>query len=183
MEDKEAKKENKPEVEELLLKTSRISFLTNYVLAFLAAIFLFLLISAFNLQFTFLPKTQGQLFSTLLILGIAGIIAWLIEQPEIERWMKQYKVTVNEVIEITGIFTKRKIILPYGSVSEVTMKRDPLGRILNYGDIYIGAFRTGSDINMKGIRNAHKIHEIIQNRINIIREGQMTFFRKKEEKK
>ena len=36
---------------------------------------------------------------------------------------------------------------------------------------------------MKGIRNATEIHEIIQNRINMVREGQLTFFGGKPEKK
>jgi len=33
---------------------------------------------------------------------------------------------------------------------------------------------------MMGIRNALKIHELIQYRVNILREGQLGFFREKE---
>lgn len=179
MKDKEGKKkEAKPEIEKIVLKTSRISFLFNYILAFLVAIFLFLLISTFNPEFTFFPKTQTQLFSTLLILAIVGVIAWLIEQPEIERWMRHYIVTVNEVIKVEGIFTKKNIVLPYQSIAEVTFKKSVIGRFLNYGNVYVGAFRTGSDITMKGVRDAEKISELVQNRINLLREGQLGFFKK-----
>lgn len=176
------KRENELESEKLVLKASRVSFLSNYCLAVLAIIFFILMLTTLDLQFTLLPKNTSQLFSTLLIIGVATIIAFLIEQPEIERWMRQYIVTENEVIEVEGIISKKKVILPYGSISEITVRRGPIGRVLNYGDVYIGAFRSGSDINMKGIRNAHKIHEIIQNKINLIREGQITFFGKEEGK-
>lgn len=85
-------------------------------------------------------------------------------------------ITLNDVIAIEGLFTKRKIVLPYGSISEVTVNKSIFGRMLNYGDLFLGAFRTGSDIHMKGMRNASRIHEIIQNRINMIRESQIGFF-------
>lgn len=169
------------ETSELRLKTSRISFISNYFIAVLVLIFTVLAINAFDLQFSLLPETRGELVSTLIILGLFGIAAALIEQPEIVRFMRQYIITFNEVIEVEGIISKKKIILPYGSISEVTVRKSPIGRMLNYGDVYVGAFRTGSDINIKGVKNASKVHEIIQNRINMIREGQITFFGKKEE--
>jgi len=167
-----------PEPEQLIIKTSRVSFLSNYAIAAMAIIFLLLLINAFGLKFSFPPKDKGELYSTSIILGLAALIAWLIEEPEWIKFLRTYVVTRDEVIEIEGVLSKRKIILPYQSISEVTVKRTPIGRMLNYGSVYIGAFRTGSDINMKGIKNAHKIHELIQNRINLLRKGQLEFWEK-----
>ncbi len=164
------------EPEELLLKTSRISFLSNYFIGILVIIFLVLLINTFDMKFRFLPKSTSELFSTLEILGVMAVAAALMEEPEWIRFTRQYIVTRDEVIEIEGLLSKRKIILPYQSISEVTVRKSLIGRVLNYGDVFIGAFRSGSDINMKGIRNAHKIHELIQNRINLLRKGQLEFW-------
>lgn len=176
-------KEDNEEPEEVVLKTSRISFLSNYIIAFFAIIFLVLLINAFSMKFSFLPKTKGELISTLEILGLLAIIAMLIEQPEMIRLRRSYIVTRDEVIEIDGVLTKKKVILPYQSISEVTVRKGLIGRMLNYGDIFIGAVRTGSDINMKGIREAHKIHKLIQDRISLLRKGQLEFFEKRKGKK
>lgn len=169
--------------DDLHLKTSRISFFSNYIIAGLAIIFLVLFINRFNLGFDFFPETKGEMFSTLIILGLVLIPTFLIEQPEWIRFMRQYTITFNEVIEVEGLLNKRKIILPYQSISEVTVRQSLVGRMLNYGDVYIGAYRQGSDINIKGARNAKKIHELIQYRINILREGQLVFFKDKDGKK
>ena len=171
------------EPEELVLKTARVSFLFNYFIGALAIILLLLFIGAFGVEFSFFPKTSNSAITTLVTLGLMAIAAWVIEQPELTRFMRTYIVTRDEVIEIEGIFTKRKIILPYQSISEVTVRRNPIGRIFNYGDVFIGAFRTGSDINMKGIKNSHKIHELIQNRINLLRKGQLDFWEKAKNSK
>ena len=175
------KEEKEPS--ELVLKTARVSFLSNYIIGVLALIFLLLFIGAFGLDFNLFPKTTHSAKTTLATLGLLAIAAGLIEQPELARFMRTYIVTRDEVIEIEGILTKRKIILPYQSISEVTVRKSPIGRMLNYGDVFIGAFRTGSDINMKGIKNAHKIHELIQNRINLLRKGQLDFWEKAKGKK
>jgi membrane protein YdbS with pleckstrin-like domain len=168
---------------ELVLKTSRVSFLSNYIIGTLAIIFLMLFLGAFGLEFSFFPKNNHSAISTLVTLGLLTIAAGLMEQPEVARFMRTYIVTRDEVIEIEGILNKRKIILPYQSISEVTVRKSPIGRMLNYGDVFIGAFRTGSDINMRGIKNANKIHELIQNRINLLRKGQLDFWEKAKGKK
>jgi len=165
---------------DLHLKASRMSFLSNYIIAGLAIIFIFLLVNRFNLSFDIFPDSREEMFSTLLILGLILIPAFLIEQPEIIRFMRQYKITLNEVMKTEGIFAKKKIILPYQSVSEVTVHQTFFGRLLNYGDLHIEAYGAGSGIHMIGIRNALKIHELVQYRVNILREGQLGFFREKE---
>lgn len=166
--------------DDLNIKTSRISFLSNYIIGSLAIIFIVLFLNAFTLKFTLFPKTLNDMFSSLAILGLVMIAGVLLEQPEWVRFMRRYKVTLNEVIEIDGLFTKKKIILPYQSIAEVTVKRDILGRMLNYGDVSVSAFGSGTGVHIRGVRNAEKIHELIQNRINILREGQLGFFKDKD---
>lgn len=166
---------------EVLLKASRISFIPNYILTGLVLVFLVLLINAFDLKFALLPKTPFELYSSMIILLILAVGASFAEQPEWKRFFEHYIVTYNEVIEEKGILSKHKIILPYQSVADVRVERSFFGRILNYGNVFVSGFKAGSDIEMKGIRHPQKIHEMVQNRVNMIREGQMQFFKKKEE--
>jgi membrane protein YdbS with pleckstrin-like domain len=165
--------------EEITIKTSRIAYINNYIIAVLVIVFAILFRNTFGLTFTLLPHSLVEMGSSYLILGFFAVAAFLIEQPEWERFTKQYVITLNDVIAVEGLLTKRRIVLPYGSISEVTVNKSVFGRMLNYGDLFLGAFRTGSDIHMKGMRNASRIHEIIQNRINMIRESQIGFFGEK----
>jgi uncharacterized membrane protein YdbT with pleckstrin-like domain len=172
--------ENLEDKSEITIKTSRIAYINNYIIGALFIIFDTLFIINFGLTFTLLPHSWGELISTYVILILFGAAAFMIEQPEWIRFTKKYVITLNDVIAIEGLLTKRKVILPYGSISEVTVNKTIFGRMLNYGDLFLAAFRTGSDINMRGIRNASKIHEVIQNRINMIRESQIGFFGEKD---
>ncbi|MBI2545351.1 MAG: PH domain-containing protein [Candidatus Aenigmarchaeota archaeon] len=168
------------EQEEFVLKTSRIFFLGNYIIAFLVGIFLVLAIISFKLTFTFFPSTLNDLLSTLTILGIAALGLTMIEQPEWARFREKFVVTMNEVIREHGIFTRERVILPYATIADISVHRSVIGRILNYGTISVSSFKSGSDMVMHGIRSPEKYHVIIQNRVNLIREGQIRMF--KEEK-
>lgn len=168
------------EPKEIILKTSRMYFLGNYIIAVLIIILLLLLYFIFHLKFTLFPKTLSDMTSTLILLGVAGIAAAMIEQPEWERFRTHFIVTMNEVIKQEGILTKHRLILPYGTVADISIRKSMFGRMLNYGDLTVSSFKTDSDIVMKGIRNPESIHTMIQNRVNLIREGQMTFFGKDE---
>ena len=166
------------EPEEVVLKTSRIYFLGNYIIATLVIIFLLLLYFTFHLEFTLLPKTSSEMTSTLIFLGILGVAATMIEQPEWVRFGKSFIVTMNEVIEQKGILNKHRIILPYATVADIRIEKTVLGRILDYGTLSVSSFKTGSDMVMHGVRQSEKIHIMIQNRVNLIKEGQILFFGK-----
>ncbi len=171
------------EPEEVVLKTSRIYFLGNYIIASLIIIFLLLLYFIFDLRFTLLPTTESDMFSTLTLLGIFGIALAMIEQPEWARFRTHFVVTMNEVIEQKGILNKERIILPYATVADMRVERNVLGRILNYGTLSVSSFKAGSDMVMKGIRHPERVHVLIQNRVNLMREGQMAFFKTKDDGK
>lgn len=173
------------EPKEVVLKTSRIYFLGNYIIATLVIIFLLLLYFTFQLKFTLLPKTSSEMTSTLILLGILGTAAAMVEQPEWVRFGKSFIVTMNEVIEQKGILNKHRIILPYATVADIRIEKTVLGRILGYGTLSVSSFKAGSDMVMHGVRHPEKIHIMIQNRVNLVREGQMLFFGKgeKEDKK
>lgn len=166
------------EPKEIVLKPSRIYFLGNYIIAGLVFIFLILLYITFNFSFTLFPKTQSELISTMIFLGIFGIGVAMIEQPEWERFRIRIIVTMNDVVKEEGILKKHRISLPYGTVADARIERSPLGRIFNYGTLIVSSFKEGSDMKMHGIRDPVKIHTIIQNRVNKLREGQLEFWEK-----
>lgn len=169
------------EAKEIILKPARIYFLGNYIIATLIIIFLLLLYLIFDMKFTLFPTTQSDMISTLILLGISGIAAAMIEQPEWERLRTRFIVTMNEVMEYKGILNKERVILPYATVADIRVEKSVMGRILNYGTLSVSSFKAGSDMVMKGIRNPEKIHVMIQNRVNLIREGQLEMFGKGKE--
>ncbi len=166
---------------EIILKPARIYFLGNYIIATLVTIFLLLLYLIFDMKFTLFPTTQSDMISTLIILGIFGIAAAMVEQPEWERFRIKFIVTMNEVMEYKGILNKERVILPYATVADIRVEKSVMGRILNYGTLSVSSFKAGSDMVMKGIRQPEKIHVMIQNRVNLIREGQLEMFGKGKE--
>ncbi|MEK6909698.1 MAG: PH domain-containing protein [Candidatus Aenigmatarchaeota archaeon] len=166
---------------EIILKPARIYFLGNYIIATLVTIFLLLLYLNFDMKFTLFPTTQSDMISTLIILGIFGIAAAMVEQPEWERFRIKFIVTMNEVMEYKGILNKERVILPYATVADIRVEKSVMGRILNYGTLSVSSFKAGSDMVMKGIRQPEKIHVMIQNRVNLIREGQLEMFGKGKE--
>ena len=166
---------------EIILKPARIYFLGNYIIATLVTIFLLLLYLNFDMKFTLFPTTQSDMISTLIILGISGIAAAMVEQPEWERFRIKFIVTMNEVMEYKGILSKERVILPYATVADIRVEKSVMGRILNYGTLSVSSFKAGSDMVMKGIRQPEKIHVMIQNRVNLIREGQLEMFGKGKE--
>ncbi|MBI2546847.1 MAG: PH domain-containing protein [Candidatus Aenigmarchaeota archaeon] len=165
---------------EIVLKTSRLYFLGNYLIAALVIVFLVLLYTNFNMKFTLFPKTEGDLLSTLILLGIFGIAAAMIEQPEWERYRLRMVLTLNEVIKQEGIINKERVILPYATVADVRVEKNVLGRIFNYGTLSVGSFKADSDMVLKGVRYPERIHAMIQNRVNLVREGQLEMFGKKD---
>lgn len=170
------------EPKEVILKTSRIYFLGNYIIALLIIIFLLLLYFVFDMKFNLFPVSQSEFISTLILLGVFGVAAAMMEQPEWERFRTHFIVTMNEVIKYHGILNKERVILPYATVADIRVEKSVMGRIFNYGTLSVSSFKAGSDMVMKGIGNPEKIHVMIQNRVNLIREGQIEMFSKKEEK-
>jgi len=169
------------EPKEITLKPARIYFLGNYIVATLIIIFLLLVYLIFDMKFTLFPTTQSEMISTLILLGIFGIAAAMVEQPEWERFRIRFIVTMNEVMEYKGILNKERVILPYATVADIRVEKTVMGRILNYGTLSVSSFKAGSDMVMKGIRHPEKIHVMIQNRVNLIREGQLEMFGKGKE--
>ena len=133
-------------------RTSRLSFLCNYILSFIVLIFLSMVA----------PLFTGRLLDVV-IYGSVFAISFLLLEPESKRWVNEYYVTKNEVIESSGVFSKKTIVLPYQSVSDVRIEQDFFGRLLNLGDIQVTGFK--GEIRMKGMKNPEEVYRIFQNKL------------------
>jgi len=160
----------KPNLEKgVTYKTSRISYMGNYALLGLVLILFFLVWTKFDIEFSLSPKTPHQLQSTLVAFGFLLAITFLLEEPSIERILRSYIITNHEVIKIDGFLRKHKITLPYASVADVQLHKGILGRIFNFGTVSVRGFKEGGEITIKGVRNPDEIHNIIKNKISLMR--------------
>jgi len=151
----------------IMVKQSRVSFLYNYALLGLTLIFFALVWGEFNLTFTLSPQTFSQFSDSMVVLGFMAVIAILLEEPEIQRWLSHYLITNNELIKVEGIIRKRRTIIPYQSVSDVHVYKGVIGRILDFGNIEVVSFK--NKITMKGVRNPELFYRIINNKISVMR--------------
>jgi membrane protein YdbS with pleckstrin-like domain len=149
----------------VVYKTSRVSYMQNYVIAVLVAILLVLIFPYLN--FTIFIRTAQELISYLIVFGLIIVITFMFEEPTIERWIRRYVVSNNEVMKIEGIFRKKKFAIPYQSIADVKISKGVVGRIFNFGNIEIMGFKEG--INMKGIRNPDEVLRMIENKVNLMR--------------
>jgi len=159
----------------IVYKTSRISYVSNYVILILALILLSLIWPYLNLKFSFTPRTMSDLLSTMLVFGFVLLITFLVEEPTIERIIRHYVVTNHEVTKVEGILRKNKLSIPYQSVADMRVHQGVIGRLLGFGNVTITGVVRGekSDgveaIVIKGIRNPNEAYRIIQNKINLMR--------------
>lgn len=135
---------------EITLKTSRKKFILFYIFAILL-IFLYP-----NSYF----YSQGGIYNYIFFLILFISLAY----PEIKIASSVYIITRENIIEIKGIITKRKTVIPFTSISHVVMNKTIGGIIMGYGDIIISSYRDVC-IVFEGISNAEKITEIIEKRV------------------
>ena len=156
----------------LTYKTSRRSYIENYIIVCLAAVILFMAWPMLGLDFSLTPSTQMQFFSTMFVFAFIIVAAVLFEEPSIEGFVRRYIVTNHEIVKIEGIFSKKKISIPYQSVANVKISKSFLGRLMDYGTLHITCVgKEGNDIIMKGIASPDVVYSIIQNKISLMRKS------------
>jgi len=135
------------------LKPSRKSFLLNY--------FLTLVIVAFYFFVSAKQKVGIEITALVAIISFFFLL-----EPEIQRFMIDYLLEDDQIVEVKGLITKKKTFIPYHTVSRVHLSKGIIGRILNYGTIIVtsSAGMEGS-ISMKGIHNPEKYLKYIQKKI------------------
>ena len=148
-------------------KTSRISYIANYFIIVLLIAFLFLLSQKFKLSFTLAAASVEEIIPAMTFLAFVVVAVYLAEEVDIERIIRQYVVTNNEIIKIEGIIRKKRIAIPYQSVADIKVIRGVVGRIFNFGNVEITGMK--NSIIMKGMKNPEEIYRIIQNKISRFR--------------
>jgi len=159
----------------LIYKTSRVSYMENYFILGLLLIFIYLLLPYLNLKIVLITSNPEEAIRMIIFLLLLLPVGFMIEEPTIEQWIRQYIVTNDEVIKVEGVLRKRRIVIPYQSVAEVILQKSVLGRIFNYGNVIVSGFK--QEIKMKGIRNPDEVCKIINYRI---RQRQVPRLRKPE---
>lgn len=154
----------------LVYKTSHRSHLSSYVLAILVSVLFVLLFTTtpYLKQVRMPPTTPAQFISTIIATSFLFLIMFLMQQPTMERFIRQYHITNIEVMKLEGIGSKKRVVIPYQSIAAVKVNKSIIGRILNYGDIEISGFG-GNVIAMKGMSNPDVIYKIIENKISQFR--------------
>lgn len=141
----------------LIFRTSRISYIHNYLLIILLLITVFLIYPHINFDIW---------WHVLILFGTIIIILFLLEEPELEIWFKRYVITDTEVIKIEGILTKKKTTIPYQSVADVKVIKGVVGRLLNFGTVHVGGFKAEDEVEMNGVKNPEEIYNIVQNKLS-----------------
>lgn len=148
-------------------KTSRISYISNYVLVIMAIVLLALIWPQLKVTLVF-TSTRDLIAYGIFSLFIVGIV-FLMEQPSIEQIMRKYVVTNNEVIKVEGLIRKKRISIPHGNIADIRVKKGVWGRIFNFGDLEITGMK--ENISMRGLRNPDEIYRIIEHKVALMREG------------
>jgi uncharacterized membrane protein YdbT with pleckstrin-like domain len=134
-------------------RTARISFIYNYILVLLLITFLFFLPS-FNL---------GKLIFLAAAYGAFLLIVLLLLEPEFMKTYRYYLLEEDQLSVIEGIFIRKKLSIPYEKITDTSVSRTIMGRVLNFGDVNVSGIR--NDIVLKGMRNPIKVYREIQERI------------------
>ncbi len=156
-------------MEGVMYKTSRISYIQNYILIFLVFVILLLVFPLLDIL--------GNPIHLVIFFGLLMCMSALSEEPEWERIFRKYVITNNEIIKLDGWIRKKTFTIPYQSVADIRVSKGFVGRLLNFGNIEIVGFKEG--IIMKGIRNPEETQNIIKNKINLMRAA---FIKKKGSK-
>lgn len=151
-------------------KTARISYLHNYVLVVLGAIVLIWLYPMLDLSY---------IIHYVIFFGLLMAIAGLWEEPEIQRLLRRYVVTNDEIIKIEGIIRKNIVSIPYQSIANVTISQGVIGRLLRFGNVTINVSAGKGDMIMRGMKDPYKIQRMIENKIALLRKA----YKKSEENK
>jgi uncharacterized membrane protein YdbT with pleckstrin-like domain len=135
------------------LSSSRKSFFLSYVFALVFGFFIFL--------FYVLGLFSGF---TLYLLSFPAVYLFFL--PEYVKISNKYLIKDTNIEEVSGIIIKKRRIIPWNLVSNISMKKGVLGRIFNYGDIVVGGLSPDGGIVMRGISNPENILAKIERKID-----------------
>jgi len=140
-------------MKKVVFSRSRKSFFVGYMFAlFFALIVLFIYIM--------------EIFSPFLIYLLSFPAVYLFLLPEYTILNSSYLLKEENVESVSGIISKKKKIIPWSLVSDVSMHKSILGNFLDYGDIFVNSIGGNKErIVMRGISDPEKALRKIENKI------------------
>jgi len=139
------------------LRTSRRSFILNYLLG--VGLLFYLL---FTDAMLILPPILTYIF--ILLISIFFI------EPEAVIVYSNFHIKEENIVEVRGVLTKKRITIPYKSISNILVNKGVLGRIFNFGDIQVNSISgRENSIVLKGIKHPEKALNFIEKFIEIKR--------------
>ena len=119
----------------------------NYIIGVVLLLYLFLS----GLIFTLSPI----IITFLLVL----ILIFFLEPEEVIA-NRKYIIDAENVSEVKGVFSKKKLSIPVMNISGQSIDKGVLGRILNYGDVVVSSHTIS--IKIKGMRNPERVYNKIE---------------------
>jgi len=98
-----------------------------------------------------------DVFSDFVVYLLSFPAVYLFLLPEYAKIDKKYFIKEDNVEEVSGIITKKRNIIPWNLVANVSMKKGIVGTMLDYGDIIISTMSGKGDIVMRGISSPEKV--------------------------
>jgi uncharacterized membrane protein YdbT with pleckstrin-like domain len=94
------------------------------------------------------------------------------------NWINNYyEIRSDEIVHITGIFSKTEKAYPYRDIQAVTIHQGFFGRLFNYGSVQLYIPTLGYDLDFNEISSPAKFVELIKN-VNPKIEGGKYIFRR-----
>lgn len=118
-------------------------------------------------------KIQEYPLNKFVIIAAIIFIILCIKGTEIHRLTRYYQITNHYLVYSKGIFKNniKKIFIP--TISDLVLKQNIWQRILNYGDVLIHRYTTGSVIDVKNINDPEYFVENLEEIMNTLREREM----------
>lgn len=135
------------------IKTTRVRYLLNYAIPPILFLMLILVWNRFGEEWrAYLALSVVAVFSLILLL-----------EPEFKRIYRYYLLDKDGVYLVKGIITRRRTLIPYKSITELTVTETLIGKLLRFGDVRVKGIET--EIEIKGVRNPKKIYRFIRKRM------------------
>ena len=135
-----------------IITRSRKSFFVGYVFFVLFTLTVLSLYALGNL-------------SDFIIYLLSFPAVYLFLLPEYVKVDKKYFIKEENVEEVSGIITKKRNIIPWNLVANVSMKKGIVGTMLDYGDIVVSTMSGKENIVMRGISSPEKVLRKLEEKI------------------
>jgi len=153
-----AKKETGSETIIIKIRGSRKHYIPIY---FMILILIFII---FFLKTQELPINRNVVIAAIVfcILGIKG--------TEAHRFLSYYQITNHYLVYSKGIFSNdiKRIFIP--TISDIVLKQSFWQRLLNYGNVMIHRYTQGAIIEVKNISNPERFIDILERRMDELKE-------------